>query len=65
MPELITTIHGHHLDLRCRSKVASYTVHAMIPQLSAARKRGRASDEDSAQGVGTSILAACIEHAYL
>ena len=65
MPELITTIHGHHLELRCWSKVVSYTAHAMIPQLSAAKKRARASDELSVQGVETSMLAACIEHAYM
>ena len=65
MPELITTIHGHHLDLRCRSEAASYTVRAMIPQLSTIKKRARASDELSVQGVDTSILAACTEHAYL
>ena len=43
----------------------SYTAHAMIPQLSAAKKRARASDELSVQGVDTSMLAACFEHAYM
>ena len=56
MPELITTIHGHHLELRCWSKVVSYTAHAMIPQLSAAKKRARASDDLSVQGVYAIII---------
>ena len=43
----------------------SYTAHAMIPQLSAAKKRARASDDLSVQGVDTCMLAACIEHAYM